>query len=100
MYVLLSGRLPFEGQNNDEIIEKIKTADYNFQGEQWRRVTNAAQDLIRCMLNPNPELRYTAYQAYNHAWIQNNFITQSLDRSILDNIQNFSAKTNFRSQIL
>jgi len=48
-YIILSGRAPFNGFTNDEIIKKIKDPDYpaKFESREWRNVSDDAKDFVR-----------------------------------------------------
>ena len=46
MYVLLSGTLPFGGDNNPEIFHNILNNKFSFEGEVWKRTSLQAKDLI------------------------------------------------------
>ena len=34
-YMLLSGQVPFNGKNDDDLIKKIKSTDYDFDHKVW-----------------------------------------------------------------
>ena len=38
-----------------ELLRRIKTGDYTFQGGRWQHVTLKAKDLVSKMLEVNPE---------------------------------------------
>ena len=59
LYILLAGYPPFNGENDNEIFNKIKAGDYSFDNEVWQNVSGQAKDLIRSMLVP-AERRPTA----------------------------------------
>lgn len=35
LYIILSGKPPFEGPNDNDVIEKVKLGKYDFEGEAW-----------------------------------------------------------------
>eukprot|EP01057_Protomagalhaensia_wolfi_P005603 Protomagalhaensia_wolfi_Nauph_80__5602@NODE_635_length_2175_cov_19_288390_g474_i0_p1_GENE_NODE_635_length_2175_cov_19_288390_g474_i0NODE_635_length_2175_cov_19_288390_g474_i0_p1_ORF_typecomplete_len434_score69_11Pkinase/PF00069_25/2_6e65Pkinase_Tyr/PF07714_17/5_4e36EFhand_7/PF13499_6/5_5e12EFhand_7/PF13499_6/1e16EFhand_8/PF13833_6/4_2e06EFhand_8/PF13833_6/1_1e05EFhand_8/PF13833_6/8_7e09EFhand_1/PF00036_32/2_9e03EFhand_1/PF00036_32/6_2e05EFhand_1/PF00036_32/9_4e09EFhand_1/PF00036_32/0_037EFhand_1 len=70
LYILLSGYPPFHGKDNREILEKVKTGNYNFDTRAWRRVSDYAKDLVRRLLTYDPRRRLTAQEALQHPWIQ------------------------------
>lgn len=69
LYILLSGKVPFPGESNKEIIENVLKADYHFDHEAFRNVTEEAKDLINHLLVKDVTKRYTADDAFNHSWI-------------------------------
>lgn len=60
MYVLLSGKPPFNADHNLEIMRQIKIGKYNLTGSGWLKVSTEAKDLLTKMLRYNPEMRYSA----------------------------------------
>ena len=38
-FVLLSGRPPFDGENNAELEKRIKTTNYDFSDDVWNNVS-------------------------------------------------------------
>ena len=69
MYILLSGKVPFPGESNKEIIENVIAGEYHFNHEAFLSVSSGAKDLIRKLLVKDVEKRITAAEAYNHSWI-------------------------------
>jgi hypothetical protein len=47
---LLSGKVPFPGESNKEIIENVLKAEYHFNHEAFKLVSNPAKDLIARLL--------------------------------------------------
>jgi serine/threonine protein kinase len=68
LYVLLSGRPPFDCVNSMGLWEKIRLGQYDFAGDRWARISAAAKDLISKMLIVDPSKRYTVKQALQHPW--------------------------------
>mmetsp|Transcript_23609 Transcript_23609/g.23355 ORF Transcript_23609/g.23355 Transcript_23609/m.23355 type:complete len:282 (+) Transcript_23609:19-864(+) len=66
MYVMLSGTPPFNGKNNEEILMKVYNGSYSFRPRAFQMVSEMAKDLISRLLVKDPELRYTARDAFNH----------------------------------
>lgn len=71
LYILLSGKVPFPGESNKEIIENVIRGEYHFNHDAFKTVSNSAKDLISKLLVKDVSMRYTASDAYNHPWIQN-----------------------------
>jgi serine/threonine protein kinase len=69
LYILLSGKVPFPGESNKEIIENVLRAEYHFNHEAFKYVSSHARDLIGKLLVKDVNLRYSAEEAYNHPWI-------------------------------
>ena len=80
LYLLLSGRLPFSGQEENEIFAKIKSIQYKMDDDLWKNISNEAKDLIRHML-VKEEDRYSAKEVLAHPWfnIVNNYKDKDLN---------------------
>lgn len=68
MYIVLSGYLPFPGQTQPEVFEKVKSGDVHFEYREFDAVSDNAKDLIKKMLTVNKKKRFTCAQALAHAW--------------------------------
>ena len=68
MYAMLCGYLPFEDPNTDKLYKKILNCEYSIPNY----VTEKAKDLIKKILNTNPEERFTLNQIRTHPWYVEN----------------------------
>ena len=68
LFTILSGELPFHGQDN-VAIRAIMKADYRFTSPAWHEVSPEARDLISRLLQINTFLRLTADEALRHPWL-------------------------------
>ncbi len=50
MYILLCGLLPFSGNTELTVFERVLNAPLDFSSDPWPRVSDDAKDCIRCML--------------------------------------------------
>lgn len=66
-YVLLTGCFPFWDKNNAVLYEKIRKVEYGWPSQS--KISAEAKDLIRHLIEKNPEKRYTAEQALQHPWV-------------------------------
>ncbi len=69
-YILLSGKVPFPGDTNKEIIENVTSGDFHFNYEAFNQVSDSAKDLISNLLVKDYEKRYSADEAFEHPWIK------------------------------
>mmetsp|Transcript_19379 Transcript_19379/g.17187 ORF Transcript_19379/g.17187 Transcript_19379/m.17187 type:complete len:203 (+) Transcript_19379:337-945(+) len=70
MYILLSGYLPFNGENSAEVFDKILTGEYSLTQKLWGRVSDEAKELISKMLEIDTRKRFTAEQCLKHDWFK------------------------------
>uniref|UniRef100_A0A182WDY2 non-specific serine/threonine protein kinase n=1 Tax=Anopheles minimus TaxID=112268 RepID=A0A182WDY2_9DIPT len=74
MYILLCGFPPFYSNQGLAISPgmkaRIRTGQYDFPNPEWKKVSQAAKDLIKDMLNVEPEKRLTIEQVMMNPWIR------------------------------
>lgn len=68
MYAMLSGKLPFGAKHSQQVLSKVRAAEFDFAHVAWTLVTSEAQSLIRGLLTKNVEDRLTALQALDDVW--------------------------------
>ena len=72
MYILLSGRPPFSGENDDEIMDNVATGKYDLSHSPFDKLSLSGKDLIKKLLVMNPNKRISAQDALNHPWFKEN----------------------------
>lgn len=94
MYILLSGEPPFNGEDNNEILAKVKAGDYKFN-HKWRNISKQAKELIKRMLTFDPLKRINAQESLKHEWFNwiENKATKKDSVSLKSTLQDLS---NFR----
>ena len=50
MYILLTGRMPFGGRRDDEVLRSVEKGQYSLSGPEFRYISKKAKDLITKML--------------------------------------------------
>ncbi|MCQ2816043.1 MAG: protein kinase [archaeon] len=68
LYILLCGYPPFNGSSNNEIYNAIKYSNLIFNEEEWKDVSKEAIDLIKKMLEKDPNKRPSTEQCLKHKW--------------------------------
>ena len=103
LYILLSGRPPFNGITDKEILDKVKQGSYSMNGKktvlnlgpEWLVVSADAKDLIKKMLTFDHRKRISAEMVLQHPWIQKKAM-QKVDEqnmlSALNNLRNFRVR--------
>lgn len=69
LFIMLSGKPPFGGKSNKEIIDNVLKGTYSFSNPVWDQISDDAKDLITKLLNKQADERLTAEEAYAHPWI-------------------------------
>ncbi|ORM40856.1 Calcium-dependent protein kinase 2 [Babesia sp. Xinjiang] len=95
VYMLLSGSPPFNGEEDKEILWKIKKGILKFEGVRWSKISQDAKDFITLLLNRDSNHRASAIEALNHPWLDDelqNFDSSSLTPEVLRHIVEFSKR--------
>jgi calcium-dependent protein kinase len=103
MYILLCGYPPFNGENDNEILNRIKTGKYVFPEEEWDNISDEAKDLIGKMLTFSPADRYSASDCLTHPWLtEHNKRKVDVNFSIkcLNNMKKFHAERKIQQAAL
>ena len=105
MYMLLCGEAPFQGESEEEIFEKIKKCEYNFDPVEFNEVSENCKDLIRKLLEPKKKKRIKACEALRHPFFTeffnpNKAMTANKDLNILKKLINYKiGKSKFHEII-
>lgn len=71
IYLLLSGKPPFVGDTDYDVLKAVKKGSFGFCPSQvWGAVSNQAKSLLRMMLVVKPEIRCRADEAEKHFWFE------------------------------
>ena len=83
MYILLSARPPFGGEDDNEIMERVASGKYDLESPPFNKLSKSSIDLIKRLLTMDPEQRISAEQALNHPWFKE-FKSQEIYNRIND----------------
>jgi calcium-dependent protein kinase len=93
---MLCGYPPFNGPNDNVIMHKVAKGVYDFNGEEWKQISNEAKNFIRKMLEYSPEKRYSAELAnadpWMRKWAQEDQVEVPLMTRALENMRSFRVK--------
>ena len=70
LYMLLSGRPPFGGSSDSEIIDKIRKGKFDLSLPPFNSCSSDVCDLIKLLLTSDPNKRISAQLALGHSWFQ------------------------------
>jgi hypothetical protein len=72
LYYMLCGHLPFKGNKEVIIAEKIVNDELEFDEEEWEVRSKRVRELIVSCLKKEPEERITIDEFLNHPWFKKN----------------------------
>jgi serine/threonine protein kinase len=101
VYILLGGYPPFIESNQRTLFRKIRRGQYEFHPEYWGQVSEDAKDLIRNLLNVDPDKRFDSNMALANKWIGADAETlASLDLGFnLEKFKKTNAKRKFKAAV-
>ena len=107
LYMMLVGRAPFDGKDDEEIIENIEKGQFNRNHRKLLAASREIQDLVSKLLEVNPVIRLSAAEALKHAWFKK-FNAKSLYMNIeekkvmkyLKRLMNYEINTKFEQMVL
>jgi serine/threonine protein kinase len=69
LYIMLVGYPPFWGDSNRDILEKTAQGKYHMFEDDWKEISDDAQNLVKWMLTLEAAKRPTAREVLDHPWI-------------------------------
>ncbi|CAD8133635.1 unnamed protein product [Paramecium pentaurelia] len=99
LYIMLCGYPPFGGQDQ-EILQNIEIGKYEFDPEDWSKISEDAKNLIKRMLTKEYQQRISAQEAYNDPWIQKNAPNGPIDLKAIKNLSSFFGKNKVRAALM
>lgn len=70
LYIMLSGKVPFPGRTEPEIIQNVIKGEFHFNHPTFASVSDDCKDLIKHCLVKDHDKRYNATDAINHTWVK------------------------------
>ena len=106
-YILLSGKPPFDGNTETDIINKILKKDpIDFKLSEFKGVSKMALDIMSNMLNYDHYKRPSAARILRHRWFQLSrestieFLDKSYTKQVLTNLKNFRTVQKFQQAVI
>jgi len=60
LYILISGKPPFDGKDDQEILENVAKGTPEYSSPIWSKVSKDGQDIVKRLLHKNPVARLSA----------------------------------------
>ena len=101
LYILLSGKPPFEGEDDNEIMANVTIGQYDLNCAPFNRISKSAKDLIKKLLVMDINKRINAHDALNHPWFKekkakelyNQIKDQNIIKKLLDNLKKYKRES-------
>lgn len=98
LYLLLTGKPPFNGNSDQQILQKVYAGTYTMDIPEMAEISAAAKDLIKKMLTFKMDDRITAKECLNHPWIKQEGKVQELSTHSTINRRSLRNLKTFRSE--
>ncbi|NP_001038554.2 serine/threonine-protein kinase 33 [Danio rerio] len=89
MYMLLCGEPPFGSSSKERLSEMIMKGELTFSGPVWNTISDAAKNVIRCLLKVDPAHRITANELLDNPWISGDTSTAVTRTNVLEMMRQF-----------
>lgn len=105
MYILLSGKMPFFGDTEEEILDSVEKGEFDLSHKEFLKVSLEAKDLICKLLTYDPKKRPNARAALRHPWFKVNSASIQLKnipnvKEALENLLSFRADRKFQQAVI
>ncbi|KAG5626430.1 hypothetical protein H5410_011648 [Solanum commersonii] len=98
LYILLSGYPPFFAPSNRQKQQMILNGQFSFDEKTWKNISSSAKQLISNLLKVDPNMRPTAQQIVEDAWVRGELAKEEeMDAEIVSRLQSFNARRKFRA---
>jgi calcium-dependent protein kinase len=96
-YIMLTGKVPFFGETEEEIFDMVLHAEVDFSPPTWpSSLSAAAKDIVRKMLQRDPAKRPTAAELLRHRWLCAAAPDTPLGNEVITRMISFAARTRVK----
>ncbi|KAK2854000.1 hypothetical protein Q5P01_006661 [Channa striata] len=99
MYMLLCGEPPFVSKTKETLLAEIMKEEVKFNQPIWAKVSDAAKNLLTCLLKVDPAYRMSANQILENPWITGDTNVPALPSNVLEIMRDHMEEKE-RSQIV
>ena len=89
LYMVLTGKAPFNGKNDEEIISQIKTGIFDKKNDIFLDSSKEVQDLICKLLETDVNKRLSAFETLQHPWFKKFNGRALFENFVYDDIKNY-----------
>ncbi|XP_062182798.1 calcium-dependent protein kinase 12-like [Phragmites australis] len=101
LYILLCGSPPFWAETEKGAFDARLVGELDLSSAPWPSISESAKDLIRKMMNTDPQKRITAVQALEHPWLkEGGAANRPIDSALLSRMKRFKAMNKLKQQAL
>jgi len=97
-YILLTGRPPFYGKSNFEVVNKIIRGKVSFPSKS--KLSVCCKEFVKLLLNKDTSKRLSAKDALEHRWLNGGQATEKLEINYLKYISNYSKASKLKKVVV
>eukprot|EP00495_Collosphaeridae_sp_1-RS-2012_P001423 TRINITY_DN1395_c0_g1_i1.p1 TRINITY_DN1395_c0_g1~~TRINITY_DN1395_c0_g1_i1.p1 ORF type:complete len:290 (+),score=55.87 TRINITY_DN1395_c0_g1_i1:224-1093(+) len=97
-YVLSTGRPPFYGRDNKEILRKILRAKVIWPKRS--KLSNVAKDFVLSLVKRDTKERFSAKQALQHKWLTGGAGTEDLGMQLIQSLANYHEASKLKKVLV
>eukprot|EP00931_Biecheleriopsis_adriatica_P075925 TRINITY_DN49697_c0_g1_i1.p1 TRINITY_DN49697_c0_g1~~TRINITY_DN49697_c0_g1_i1.p1 ORF type:complete len:668 (+),score=135.07 TRINITY_DN49697_c0_g1_i1:92-2005(+) len=99
LYILLSGKYPFNAKTKDELLHKIRREPCSFTHPVWRKISKDGKTLLAELLRKKADQRTSVGEALMHPWLAKktaNFPDENIMSDVVDSFKHFQNLNMFQ----
>ena len=109
LYILLTGRPPFDGNDDEEILNNVKKGVFDKSSYPYPLLSANSKDLIDQLLQYDPQKRISAQNAIDHPWFKSaefkkkdkvNTIPPQLARELIQNMTQYKSDNMLKCAVI
>jgi calcium-dependent protein kinase len=109
LYILLTGRPPFDGNDDEEILNNVKKGVFDKSSYPYPLLSDNSKDLIDQLLQYDPQKRISAQNAIDHPWFKSaefkkkdkvNTIPPQLARELIQNMTQYKSDNMLKCAVI
>lgn len=102
LYILLSGLPPFWGDTEEQIFKMVLRGHIDFKTDPWPKISDAAKDCVKRLLQQDVSQRATAQDILKHDWLVKEGAANDvlLDHVVLGRMKKFAGHNKLKKVCL
>jgi calcium-dependent protein kinase len=102
MYILITGKMPFDGHSEQEIMKKILKGEVDYTLPAFSKVSNECMNILKKLLTYDSKLRPSAKDILDshYFFLESESLDEEEEKEILSNIQHYTLKSKFMQCVL
>ena len=109
LYILVTGRPPFDGNDDDEILSNVKKGVFDRSSYPYPLLSSNVKDLIDKLLQYDPKKRISAEKAIEHPWFRSaefkkkdkvNTIPLELAKELIQNMTKYRSDNMLKCAVI